>query len=102
MTRDGRYQPRSGCGTRCRGIARVLRHAQCRVARWPSSEIVAMPTTHEWREGPVGPAHRPADGDDASDPAVCQGLSSAEAAARLRRDGTNTLPEPPSPSAWRV
>jgi magnesium-transporting ATPase (P-type) len=31
-----------------------------------------------------------------------QGLTAAEAASRLRRDGPNTLPAPPAPPAWRA
>ncbi|MCC7367066.1 MAG: cation-transporting P-type ATPase [Chloroflexi bacterium] len=34
--------------------------------------------------------------------AVHAGLTAAEAALRLQRDGPNVLPKPPSPSAWRV
>jgi magnesium-transporting ATPase (P-type) len=40
--------------------------------------------------------------EPASGPIAPHGLTSAEAGRRLRRDGLNTLPAPPSTPAWRV
>ena len=61
-----------------------------------------MPTVDAWPEGSAGPPLQSIGGVGTPDPRTCRGLSAAEAATRLRRDSPNTLPRPPSPSAWRV
>jgi magnesium-transporting ATPase (P-type) len=61
-----------------------------------------MSTIDVSRDGARGSSSQKRDRDDDSDPGACHGLSVEEAARRLRRDGPNTLPRPPSISPWRV
>ena len=68
----------------------------------PSSESSVMPSTDAQPETAVGPPSQQRERGDAPEPDTTRGLTSVEAALRHRRDGPNTLPQPPSPAAWRV
>lgn len=61
-----------------------------------------MPNVDVWRDGTVDLPRRGSAVDDVADLTSYQGLSSAEASRRRRRDGANILPKPPSRPAWRV